>query len=356
LINNELMFDFNNQSNRLLSTTADTFSYDQNGQQARKGEVNYHFDAMQRLIGIGENRSFEYDGSGNRIGAIRNGVNTQYVYDAAGNLIAQANQAGQIARYYIYGNGLAAMVTAGGAVYVYHFDGTGHTIALTDGARVPVNRYAYSPYGEVLGQQEEVPQPFKYAGQVGIYAEADNLYYMRARYYDAQTGRFISEDPAGFIDGSNLFAYVGGNPVNRVDPLGLWSASVEAYAGVGGGLSIAYNNGTLEVLSRVGVGIGVGASMDPDGTPSPHAESSGSGYIARTRTSASLAVGVGPLNYGATLAATTGNAVTTPEGGGFITREAGPSLGQVTAPGFRLGFSSGVEIGSFTNGLFGSGK
>jgi len=49
---------------------------------------------------------------------------------------------------------------------------------------------------------------------------------MRARYYDANLGRFISEDPAGFVDGTNLYAYVGGNPVMLVDPSGLTGSEV----------------------------------------------------------------------------------------------------------------------------------
>jgi len=56
---------------------------------------------------------------------------------------------------------------------------------------------------------------------VGIIDEGNNLYYMRARYYDANLGRFISEDPAGFQGGINLYAYVGGNPLMLVDPSGL---------------------------------------------------------------------------------------------------------------------------------------
>jgi RHS repeat-associated protein len=58
---------------------------------------------------------------------------------------------------------------------------------------------------------------------VGIFTESDNLYYMRARYYDAEVGRFISEDPAGFVDSTNLYAYVAGNPIMGVDPSGLFS-------------------------------------------------------------------------------------------------------------------------------------
>ena len=52
-------------------------------------------------------------------------------------------------------------------------------------------------------------------------AEDNGFYYMRARYYDPSIGRFISEYPAGFEGGINLYAYVGNNPVNLIDPFGL---------------------------------------------------------------------------------------------------------------------------------------
>jgi RHS repeat-associated protein len=53
-------------------------------------------------------------------------------------------------------------------------------------------------------------------------AEANGLYYMRARYYDSRVGRFISEDPIGFAGGdTNLYAYVQNDPVSLVDPEGL---------------------------------------------------------------------------------------------------------------------------------------
>jgi uncharacterized protein RhaS with RHS repeats len=51
---------------------------------------------------------------------------------------------------------------------------------------------------------------------------------MRARYYDANVGRFISEDPAGFAGGLNLYAYVGGNPIMLVDPSGLGAEGIIA--------------------------------------------------------------------------------------------------------------------------------
>jgi len=55
-----------------------------------------------------------------------------------------------------------------------------------------------------------------------VMAEPNGFYYMRARYYDPEVGRFVSEDPIGFEGGDvNLYAYVGGNPILLFDPSGL---------------------------------------------------------------------------------------------------------------------------------------
>jgi RHS repeat-associated protein len=61
--------------------------------------------------------------------------------------------------------------------------------------------------------------PFEYSGR-----ELDSetgLYFLRNRYYDSATGRFISEDPIQFLGGANFYAYVGNSSVNFADPLGL---------------------------------------------------------------------------------------------------------------------------------------
>ena len=258
-----------------LSGTVDTvrnrYTYDNEGQLAGKDTVDYTFDDAHRLVQRGDD-SFVYDGVGNRLKAIRNGTEFQYIYDAAGNLLAQANSSGQITRYYIYGTGLTAMA-AGGTYYVYHFDGTGHTVALTNASNEAVNRYTYSPYGIVLAEEQSINQPFKYAGQVGIFTEDDNLYYMRARYYDAEVGRFISEDPAGFVDGPNLYAYVGGNPIGAVDPTGLieWRGTATTLSATGpvGATVTTYKLTSEEVDGRratvsvtaVGPSIGYGANL-----------------------------------------------------------------------------------------------
>ncbi len=105
-------------------------------------------------------------------------------------------------------------------VYTYHHNPLGSTVAITDNRRVIINTYSYTPYGQIVDQIETIKQPFKYVGKYGVMTEANGLYYMRARYYDSETGRFISEDPKGLDAGVNLYAYAEGNPVLLSDPNG----------------------------------------------------------------------------------------------------------------------------------------
>ena len=60
---------------------------------------------------------------------------------------------------------------------------------------------------------------FRYTGRE--FDEETGLYYYRARYYDPEVGRFMNEDPIGFSGGINFYSYVGNNPINFIDPLGL---------------------------------------------------------------------------------------------------------------------------------------
>ena len=215
---------YNPTKNRLLSAGQTNFTYDDEGQLATKDTASYSFDYEHRLKSISgtDTIQYKYDGKGNRLEANRNGVVTRYLYDASGNLLAETDSNNTITRYYIYGLGLLAMVDSTGQTYTYHYNGIGSTILMTDQNKNIVNRYFYAPFGLITNQQETIPQPFKYVGQHGIMQESNGLYYMKARYYDPEVQRFISEDPAGFEGGDvNLYAYVGNNPMNWVDPFGL---------------------------------------------------------------------------------------------------------------------------------------
>jgi RHS repeat-associated protein len=193
-------YGYNAQKNRLLTAGNAGYAYDTEGQLASAGGTAYTFDYNHRVVGIGSDTTFSYDGRANRLSATRAGVTTHYIYDPRGNLLAEADASNNITRTYVYGKGLLAMATSSGR-YCYHFDGTGSTAAVTDMTQAVANSYAYDPFGTVLSRQETVAQPFKFVGQYGVMAEPNGLYYMRARYYDPAVGRFISEDPIGFAGG-----------------------------------------------------------------------------------------------------------------------------------------------------------
>jgi len=75
--------------------------------------------------------------------------------------------------------------------------------------------------------------------------EPNGFYYMRARYYDPEVGRFISEDPIGFEGGINLYAYGSNNPLLLIDPLGLREQN-NTIIGTRGGLPIIANSETRQ--------------------------------------------------------------------------------------------------------------
>jgi RHS repeat-associated protein len=81
-----------------------------------------------------------------------------------------------------------------------------------------VKRYSDAPWGDQTADTGLVVR-FRFAGRE--YDQRTGLYYMRARYYDPQMGRFLSEDPIGIAGGLNLYAYAEDEPVNQSDPLGL---------------------------------------------------------------------------------------------------------------------------------------
>ncbi len=218
----DISYTYDARSNRLLTAGGNGFAYDDEGRLTNGYGATYAFDDEHRLTEIGNDVRFTYDGRGNRVEAVRNGIVTRYIYDAGGNLLAEADGENRITRYYIYGRGLTAMTTPDERTYCYHYNAVGSTIALTDDAGNIVNSYAYDSFGKITDRQEQVGQPFTFVGQYGVMTEPNGFYYMRARYYDPQVGRFISEDPIGLDGGDvNLYAYAGNNPIMGVDPWGL---------------------------------------------------------------------------------------------------------------------------------------
>ena len=98
-------------------------------------------------------------------------------------------------------------------------DHLGSTRALVSDSGATLGTITYDSFGLPVGITGTIGTRFLYAGR--DYDADTELYYYRARWYDPQARRFISEDPIGLNGGINLYAYVGNNPVNRIDPWGL---------------------------------------------------------------------------------------------------------------------------------------
>ncbi|MCD4710221.1 MAG: hypothetical protein K8R52_05195, partial [Bacteroidales bacterium] len=212
-----------NDMGEILTRTAngstDSFSWNQLDVPGR----------LQSMTLNGSTRVYDYDSLGNRVAATVDGSEIRYVLDVSGrlaNVIAETDSSGNVTAYYVHGLGLIGKILpdAAGTAHYYHYDRRGNTVALTDGTGNVTDQYSYDPdpFGFAMVRQGSTENPFTFVGRYGVMDEGDDIFYMRARYYDAAAGRFLNEDPIGFAGGDmNLYGYVGGDPIVGVDPAGL---------------------------------------------------------------------------------------------------------------------------------------
>lgn len=217
-----------NNAGQISTLAADVYNYDKDGNLTtisggRKWNLVYNPENLPTSITRNGATSLHfYNGLKQRTQTKQGTQERKYHYDANGRLLFETNASGQVTASFIYnGKRLVAMRTSAGENHYYHFDKTGNTIAMTNSSGNVSRTYGYLPFGEIVQSQGTLANPFTYAGAFGVIDDGGGLYFMRNRYYDSYTGRFIQKDPIGFGGGTNLYAYVGGNPVNFIDSNGL---------------------------------------------------------------------------------------------------------------------------------------
>jgi RHS repeat-associated protein len=233
LSHNGITATYDNQD-RLVAYGNEVYTYTDNGELAGKtgpsGTTEYGYDAFGNLVTVilPDDSVIEYviDGENRRVGKKVDGVVVQgFLYEDQLRPVAELDGDGNIVSRFVYGTQINVpdYMIKNGVTYRIITDHLGSPRVVVDaGTGVVVQRLDYDEFGNVTYDSNPGFQPFGFAG--GIYDRHTNLVRFGARDYDAVTGKWTAKDPIGFVGGdANLFGYVGNNPVNFVDPEGLYS-------------------------------------------------------------------------------------------------------------------------------------
>ncbi|WP_175517936.1 polymorphic toxin-type HINT domain-containing protein [Thiothrix caldifontis] len=233
------------------------WDYDAQDRLTRRGDLNYGYDANGSLISISHatlnlqktfvydhvNRlrevkaadgssiaSYQYDPFGRRISKTVNG-NTTYFFYASEGLVAEFDASGNVTTRYGYKPGSTwgtspLYIQQNGYTGYYLNDHLGTPQQVVTASGTVLWDASYTPFGQASVNTKTITNNLRLAGQ--YYDAETGLHYNYFRYYDPEIGRYITSDPIGLAGGINTYAYVGGNPLYWIDPLGLSPSSSEA--------------------------------------------------------------------------------------------------------------------------------
>jgi RHS repeat-associated protein len=205
--------------------------YDGDGNAISAGGKIFTYNSDNRLTSAnGGAVSIVYDGDGNRVSETVNGVTTKYLVEDDVNPTGHTQVMdeivnGAVQRTYAYGYQRIdedQVVNNAWTPSFYGYDGMGSVRQLTNSAGATTDTYEYDAFGNEIASTGTTPNNYLYRGEQ--YDPSLGLYYLRARWYNPLTGRFLSRDPAhGHIAVPRTlhkYAYAGDDPVDRVDPGG----------------------------------------------------------------------------------------------------------------------------------------
>jgi RHS repeat-associated protein len=274
------------------------FAYDAAGNRTqladgrRSSTISYTYDAANKMLTAG-NSTFTYDDAGNTLTETNGSIVTAYTWDYL-NRLTQWSKTGHTTQSYVYNaDGMRVRVTPSGGTAtnflldggeiaeeitganivsnigprntpiiriavsgrtIYAADAVGSTRAITDASQVVAEAGVYDAYGTLLVDYPTSSAPrYGFAGTHHYYQDSTGLQYLKYRYYDPATGRFITADPVRY--GSNHYAYAGNLPTVMVDPLGLFPGLTGCLIGGGIGLigGIIGGGGIADTACRTGL-------------------------------------------------------------------------------------------------------
>jgi len=280
----------------LVSLNGSAIIYDQIGNPTNYLGTTLLWEKGRQLKQFGST-TFSYDGSGKRIKK----NSTVFTYAPNGDLVKQSDGTNPNTLEFIYDGSSVAGFKRNNTHYIYRKNISGDITHILDTSGNIIVEYTYDAWGRHATRARNNSgslvtsatgtdttftnnmalanaNPFRYRGY--YYDTETQLYFLKTRYYDPAVGRFINADAVSYLDpetinGLNLYAYCGNNPVMRVDPngtsftaflLGLAAAFVFG-AAISGGIEIGkqvVTTGGVYSWGQVGlqaIGGGVAAAI-----------------------------------------------------------------------------------------------
>jgi RHS repeat-associated protein len=226
-------------NNQLTTDGVYTYTYDEEGNMTTQTEIAtgneriFVWDHLNRLIGVVDEDSadtvlqevaYTYDVMNRRIAKSVDGSTTRFVYDRDDVLLEFEGNIADPSMRYLHGpqvDQVLAQEDGLGATQWLLGDHLGTIKDLVDDSGNLLNHRTFDSYGNLVSETDgSFESRYSFTGRE--FDAETGLHYYRARYYDGELGRFVSQDPIGFIGGStNLYRYVKNSPMDRTDPSGL---------------------------------------------------------------------------------------------------------------------------------------
>jgi RHS repeat-associated protein len=254
---------------RLIERGGIAYQFDADGYLTQRGDTTFQYSAKGELLevtlGGGDQITYSYDGLGRRVATTDATGTYQFLYgnpDQPFQVTAMRDPSGTLSAYYYDEADILFAIQQGATWYYVSADQVGTPRVVSDALGVAVKIVSYDSFGNKLADSNpSFYLPIGFAG--GLDDGATGLVRFGLRDYDPAAGRWVARDPVLFEGAqANLYVYVGNNPINLRDPMGLLSVSGFAYDLVGAGATFSIDPTGVSLCLEIGVGIGAEVEVD----------------------------------------------------------------------------------------------
>ena len=221
-----------------LAADGGSYSYDAAGNVTRierdgRPTLDLEWNGQYQLVTVSTNgvfaEGYAYDALGRRVSTTTIEGTTRHVYDARWQVIADIDENDNVLVSYTWADGIDNLlaIKVGGALYYPLTDIQGTIWGYVDSQNNVVARWQYDAWGNVVDEFVTVPvlANIRYRFQCREWSAVTGLINFRIRWYDSNTGRWLSKDPIRLMGGINLYCFCQDCPSMMIDPIGQMGSS-----------------------------------------------------------------------------------------------------------------------------------